>query len=302
MKNEFVKYQHIEQFGSDEVEGIEDGAVYLFPKIDGTCSCVWRDDRSGLRFGSRNREVTVNEDNQGFAAWASENEELAEFFEEFPNLRLFGEWLVPHTVKGYRDDAWRRFYVFDVCDDFGLNMWYRPYEQYRPVLEEYGLDYIPIMAKCENATKEQFIAALDKNTFLMKDDAGAGEGVILKNYDFVNKFGKTKWAKLVRTEFKEKNWKAFGGPTIKGKRKIEEEIAIEYCTEALIKKEHAKVVAKNDGWNKRYIPEFIGRVWHAFVTENLWDIIKQRKNPTIDFKTLNRSVTRRIKHVMPEVF
>ena len=31
---EFRKYQHIERFGTDEVDGIEIGTTYVFPKID----------------------------------------------------------------------------------------------------------------------------------------------------------------------------------------------------------------------------------------------------------------------------
>lgn len=30
----FIKYQHLERFGNTEVEGIEVGTVYVFPKID----------------------------------------------------------------------------------------------------------------------------------------------------------------------------------------------------------------------------------------------------------------------------
>lgn len=31
---EFRTYQHIERFGMDEVDGIEVGTTYVFPKID----------------------------------------------------------------------------------------------------------------------------------------------------------------------------------------------------------------------------------------------------------------------------
>ena len=40
---EFKKYQHIERLGTLEVEGIELGTCYVFPKIDGTngSNLVW---------------------------------------------------------------------------------------------------------------------------------------------------------------------------------------------------------------------------------------------------------------------
>ena len=38
----FVKYQHIERFGTQETEGIENGTCYVFPKIDGTNASLWQ--------------------------------------------------------------------------------------------------------------------------------------------------------------------------------------------------------------------------------------------------------------------
>jgi len=35
-EGKFMKYQHVERYGTDEVEGIELGETYIFPKIDGT--------------------------------------------------------------------------------------------------------------------------------------------------------------------------------------------------------------------------------------------------------------------------
>ena len=41
---EFKKYQHIEKLGTTEVEGILEGQVSLFYKIDGTNSCIFLKD------------------------------------------------------------------------------------------------------------------------------------------------------------------------------------------------------------------------------------------------------------------
>ena len=37
----FHKYMHLERFGTDEVDGIEFGQTYVFPKLDGTNGQVW---------------------------------------------------------------------------------------------------------------------------------------------------------------------------------------------------------------------------------------------------------------------
>ena len=39
----FVKYMHLERYGNEEVEGIEQGTTYVFPKSDGTNAQVWVD-------------------------------------------------------------------------------------------------------------------------------------------------------------------------------------------------------------------------------------------------------------------
>ena len=109
----FRKYTHLERFGNSAVRGIEIGECYIFPKIDGTNASVWYHDGK-LCTGSRSRELSVENDNAGFHAWAIEDEKLKAFFAEYPSFRLYGEWLVPHSLKTYREDAWRKFYIFDV--------------------------------------------------------------------------------------------------------------------------------------------------------------------------------------------
>lgn len=67
-KMNFKKYQHIEKLGTTEVEGILEGQVSLFYKIDGTNSCIFLKDDNTLGFGSRTRELTLDKDNGGFYA------------------------------------------------------------------------------------------------------------------------------------------------------------------------------------------------------------------------------------------
>ena len=45
---EYKKYQHIEKLGTTEVEGILEGQVSLFYKIDGTNSCIFLKDDNTL--------------------------------------------------------------------------------------------------------------------------------------------------------------------------------------------------------------------------------------------------------------
>ena len=42
--SEFIRYMHVEKFNTAEVEGIEIGTCYVFPKLDGTNASLWVDE------------------------------------------------------------------------------------------------------------------------------------------------------------------------------------------------------------------------------------------------------------------
>lgn len=301
---EFRKYQHIERFGTDEVENINIGKCYIFPKIDGTNSSCWLNADGELRCGSRNRELTLEKDNAGFYAAMIKNENIINYLKAHPNHRIFGEWLVPHTLKTYRADAWRKFYVFDVAidnDELERGLEYIPYDVYAPMLEEFGIEYIAPLRIVKNGDYEYFIHCLEVNDYLIEDGKGVGEGIVIKNYDFYNRYGRQTWAKIVRAEFKEKNRRVMGAPETE-KIMFEEKIADQYVTEALVHKEYDKIRVECNGWSSKYIPRLLSTVFHVLIEEEMWHILKEYKNPTINFKILNTFVIGKIKRVMPELF
>lgn len=298
---DFKEYQHIERFGTDEVNGIEIGVSYVFPKIDGTNSSVWLNNGE-LKAGSRHRELTYEKDNAGFYNATKDNNKILAYLNKHPEHRLFGEWLVPHSLKTYREDAWRRFYIFDVCidkEDGGLE--YLPYEVYKPLLDEFELDFLAPLRIIKNGDYECFIKCLDQNVFLIKDGCGVGEGVVIKNYDYYNKYHRQTWGKIVTAEFKEKHHKEMGAPISENKM-IEEEIVNTYVTSAFIEKEYSKIVNEQDGWTSKNIPMLLSKVFYELVNEETWNIIKKFKNPKIDFKTLNAMTINKVKSVKPEIF
>lgn len=300
---EFKKYQHLERYGNNEVLDIEFGEVLIFPKLDGTNASVWLDNEGNVKAGSRNRELTLEKDNAGFYAHVLENHDIQNYLKAHPTHRLYGEWLVPHSLKTYREDAWRKFYVFDVTidtEDDGVE--YIPYDIYKVLLEEFNLNFILPIAKVTNGNYEEFLKSLDKNQFLIKDGEGVGEGVVIKNYNFYNKYKRQTWAKIVTTEFKEIHNKTMGYNEIKPNKMVEELIVEEFCTTAFIEKEYAKIVNEYDGWSSKFIPMLMSKIFHELITEEIWNIIKKYKNPKIDFKTLNHLVIQKIKLTKSEIF
>lgn len=294
---EFKKYQHIERFGTDEVDGIEYGQCYIFPKIDGTNGQTYmKDDK--LMAGSRNRELSLEDDNQGFYDYVLRNPCLVEFHLEFPEVRLYGEWLVPHTLRTYRQDAWKKFYVFDV--EYLDNL--LPYDQYLPMLQKYNLDFIIPLAIINNPTYDNLVAKLPANTFLIEDGKGDGEGIVIKNYDYKNKYGRQTWAKIVKTEFKEKNVLAMGLKPTNGSFQVEEAIASEFIDEVLVDKVYANIKNESGCWRSEFIPRLLNTVFYDLVREETWNFVKKHKQPKIDFKVLNRYAIQKIKQLKPELF
>lgn len=297
----FRKYQHVERYGTPEVEGIEKGKVYVTPKIDGTNSSLWLDEGI-LKAGSRTRELSLDHDNAGFYAYAMNEPKFKVYLDKHPTHRLYGEFLVPHTIKNYEDDAWRKFYVFDVVEEFDDERFrYVPYDEYKPMLEEFGIEYIEPITVIENGTRDTFESLLDSATFLVKEGTN-GEGIVLHNYDFVNRYGRTVWAKIVRDEFRATKEHKVKKDT-EHKDSIEHRIVNNFCTQAFIEKEYQKLLNEVNGeWNSKMIPRLLNHIFHTFVVEETWNIVKKYKYPTIDFKLLNIIVIDKVKEYKKELF
>jgi hypothetical protein len=298
----FVKYPHLERFGTDEVDGINLGQCHIFPKIDGTNASAWMEG-SWLAAGSRTRVLTVEEDNAGFCAWLLKDpaaEPYRQLLVEEPTLRLYGEWLVPHSLKTYREDAWRKFYVFDVLDESGE---FLHYDEYWPICQKYGVEAIPCGLKARNPTYEILLDAAQKNRYLLQENAGAGEGVVIKQYGWRNRFFRTTWAKLVLNAFKDKHIAAMGG-AVRDVPMVEEKIVEEFITPHMIEKIIAKIRLSKDeaAFGARDIPRLLGETFHDLVTEELWEAIKKHRNLKIDFRALNHLAIGRVKHLKPELF
>ena len=306
---EFKKYQHIMKLGFDEVDGILNGTVYLFYKIDGTNSQVFlKDDGETLGFGSRNREITPENDNAGYAttfedeAHKNEYQEMLQILKVHPTYIIYGEWLVPHPLKTYSLDSWKKFYIFDVFDTATGK--YLPYEEYKALFENFSdVNIIPLLAKLENPTADEIKEKLqDTGRFLCV--SGLGEGIVIKNYDYVNKFGRRTWAKMLTEDFlstkkdnRQRNKQIKQGEC---EHPVEEKIVFKYLTEEHVSKEYHKLCEKyNEAvLGPSHIFELLNVVFYEFVSDNWEIILKQLHLPTINFRVLKQIADVKTKQVI----
>lgn len=295
----FTKYMHLERLGTAEVEGIEHGMTYVFPKLDGTNASVWLGEDGEVKAGSRNRQLALGSDNAGFYAFAFANPALKAYLLEHQTHILYGEWLVPHSLKTYRDDCWRRFYIFDVFDTETER--FLPYDQYSLLVAKHRLDFLSPLALIKDGDPALYTKIMEQNTVCLKDGAGIGEGIVIKNYNFVNRYGRVVWAKLVTNAFKEEHHRAMGAPIL-GSDLVEQRIVDKYVTQEMIDKVYAKMILDTDGWHSKMIPQLLNTVFYDLVREETWAYIKEHKLPSINFKALQQFTIVKVKEIRKDLF
>ena len=298
----FKKYIDVERLGKEDCEGILTNAfVYCFPKLDGANGSVWIEKDPDTQIvtlccGSRNNKLDSSNTNKGFYTFVQENQEkFLNLFTAHPSWTLFGEWLVPHTVKNYREEMWKQFYVFDVYDrDLET---YVHYQNYQPELELWSVNHLLPVAVVDNPTVE----VLSKDNVLGEalrfgvKEGTLGEGMVIKNYRYRNKYGHYVQGKIVRQEFKELTRRA---PKIEGPRTDENDFVETYLTRGRIEKLLAKL---QDLDKKTRIPRFLETLWYELVTEEMYDFVKKGRK-TMDFSKLKSLVFAKAKVMTPELF
>lgn len=288
----FRPYMHVERLGTDEVEGILQGHCVISTKLDGTNTAVWLDD-GVLRVGGRRFIYTPEQDNAGCAKFIYAQQNIRDYLEKHPTHILYGEFLVKQSIRTYVPTAWHKLYVFDVYDVERQK--YLPYEEYVDGLKAFSIPYIPPIAIIDNPTQEDLERCLGECDFL--NAGNPGEGIVIHNVDYKNKYGRTTFAKIVRKEYKQHKY-----TKDINKKTVEEAIVEKFCTDEFVEKEFQKLVTQMGGWNTKYIGRLLGTVYHTFIEEECWHMLKAFKNPTINFSLLNRLVVDKVKEVKNDLF
>ena len=291
---QYKSYQHIEKLGNKEVEGILKGKCSIQPKIDGTNGVVWLGDDGIIHAGSRNRDLSLDNDNARFYNTVIKDDNIRKYLLDNPNHYLYGEWLVPHTIRYYHPESWKHFYVFDI---FSYDRGYIPYDEYSKELDKYGISYIPEIISIDNPTMEDLTKYLKETKYLIPEDK-MSEGIIIKNYEYRNQYGRCTYAKIVAEEFfNTKSILRMKNHEAKDKTS-EKDIVTMMLSEPLIRKEFAKIkLAYPDIRRQELIGRTLNTIFHVFIHEELLDYIEKKK-PLINFYYLKKECDERIKEVL----
>lgn len=332
----FRKYDSVCRYDKEEVEGILNGCCYIFEKIDGAnCSLYW-DEENGMTICSRNNIVYTERHGgnfRGIVDYVSFYPEIKTMLQEHPHCIFYGEWLCKHSLQ-YPTDKTNKIWFFDIYDT--LENKYIPYEEAKDIFSQYKnceRMFLSPLAIINNPRVEELESILNINTF------GAipkQEGIVIKRYDFINKFGITQWSKIVNSEFKEVNKNTFcyessccksNTFTRDGKffcmrceqpceatkvrffNSVEEKICEDVITQARIIKIIEKIrcikIDKEQNTDvridQRDTAQVLQRAWYDAINEEIWNILKEYKNPSIDFKKLHKLCTEKTKRLFFEL-
>jgi len=289
---EFRKYEKIHRLGKDEVAGILEGTCHITEKIDGANLSIWM---SGgvMHVGSRNNDLTKKRDEfNGALHYCNSHEGIRKLLTEHPEFRLYGEWLVKHTLS-YDNTSYKKFYMFDIyLEDYG----FMSQEEVQIWGEDYKIDTVPDLGIIENPTLEQLNKLIEGKSAL----GDRMEGVVIRNMEFKNQFEDFCYAKLVREDFKEDNGVVFGGNNKYADTYWEVYVMNKYIDVARVSKIMNKLQPEvNEKLDMKHIPRVLGMVYHDVITEEAWEIAKKVK--TIDYDALQRICYKKIKQVYVDI-
>lgn len=274
------KYQHVVRLSSGDAKGLLNGKVVVMPKIDGANMTVaWVKDKGHVIASHNGAKSIGGNPPNGFRRaiqYALNHPGLMELSKQYI---LRGEWLVKHTIL-YPPEVMKHFYVFDVQRyDTGE---YIPVQEYIPLLEKYNIKYVPVLAELENPSSEE-LTKFVPGPSVFKELNNQKEGIVIKRYDFVNKYGRTQWGKIVNADFQKKNKIAFNRPG-KG-AEAELAFAATCVTQELVLKTIEKIKTENNGQiDIKFMGQIIGRTYYDIFHEELWDFIKKRKVGEFNFR------------------
>lgn len=168
------KFVDISRFKTSYMDGFRKGDfIVVQEKIDGANAAI-RTDGTNVYAQSRKNILSTDNTLRGFYDFvqALDKEKIIEVLGD--DIILFGEWLVPHSVK-YPDDKYHKFYAYDAyCIS---TQRYLPQGRVKKLAEKLGLP-------CVHTFYAGAFDGWDKITALVGKTAMGGEygeGVVVKN-------------------------------------------------------------------------------------------------------------------------
>lgn len=284
----FKKYPKIYRVGHRETEGIFDGGVVVVEeKMDGANVRWMYDPDKGLRFGSRNIELTDSKDPGQF-------KKFKEWLDDFdvkdftPYYVYYGEYMIPHSIN-YDWDKVPTVLGFDVYDPQSER--FLNYDTVKDEFERLGIPLVPVIDIRDSNEIKADPSYLETVIPVSRYYSGKAEGVVFKNYD------KQLFAKLVSEEFREVNAQTFGKSKKQAKKESPESYLLEkYVPPHRVEKIIRKLMDEGHSLDMVMMKELPKLVWNDLVEEEAENILNEKI--TVNLPKFKKMIVKRCVNVL----
>ena len=300
----FKKYIDIERLGHEDNKDIffsgEDTLV-VEEKVDGGNGCFWEEE-DGIHFGSRNRDLTVENDTKMFQSLQLLLKEhlhnlSTEDIKLNPDYIYYIEWMAKHTISYTRapyvigfDIRMKHANNVEGCGMF-IGRDAREQEFNRLKIENVPCVWRGTVADIKKLNIHELIP---KSKYF----DGYAEGIVIKNYCRKHPFNNHQiYAKIVREEFKEDNKAVFG--SVRSKTSDTSRIIERFFTPARIRKSVLTFVDAGEPLDLKLMSKVPHYVIKDVLKEEVITIIDGYK--FIDFTELKHRVPKQCLEVIKEM-
>ncbi|WP_409174242.1 RNA ligase family protein [Brevibacillus fortis] len=195
------KYTDVIRLGHQTTEGVfkEGDFIIIQEKLDGANgSFRYDEETNSIRAFSRNMELHEEENLHGFFQWTQQlpKEKIV------AGMVYFGEWLNPHKIKYPQYE--KQFFLFDMYDTAACE--YVDFAIVEREGQRLGLQLVPVFYQGEYQGEEHLRSFVGKTALGGKlRDEEIGEGIVVKNADYRDRFGRQLFVKIVTDVFSEVN-------------------------------------------------------------------------------------------------
>ena len=297
-----TRYQHVERIGNDEVQGLLQGTLWIQEKIDGAnLSVSW--DLNTCDFIVCSRQNLVYHDgvcsNNSFQSAIDHIKSEPQFeamLRLHPNIILRCEHMKKHKIP-FKDEYNGKVVIYDVeqilfSEDLGgdPNYTYIPYPIYRDVwMERYDKLLWLEAIEVNKPTVEQLQELSKAESKYME----YREGIVLKNYSFKNKYGRTKWGKVISPIFDAK--KALKARAKLEVGELEQAFVDKFITPGYVEKEIHKIRDENGTVSTKDMGRIIGKVPHEIFQDEMWRFLGKNNAGTFNFRLWRAATIDRVR-------
>lgn len=192
---EIKKYMDVVRLGHQSTVSVlnEGDYITITEKLDGANASFKLNSEGVVDGFSRRTPVDENNTLRGYYGWLKENikPELLN-----PRYRYFGEWLVSHKIQ-YKPEYYQNFYLFNVYDD--------ELEEYlsddimKSEATRLGIKTVPLFYEGQYISFDHLMSFVGKSDMALN----YGEGIVVKNISYRDKYGHQLFVKLVHEDFAE---------------------------------------------------------------------------------------------------